>query len=60
MKKWEYKLINADSSPESRWENDLEKTINKLGADGWEAVGIITRGSSNSSTYVVLKREKTP
>ena len=41
------------------WELDLEKALNKLGADGWEVVsfpGYLLRGSVDG--YALLKRKK--
>lgn len=48
MQKWEYKIISQF----------LEEAFNKLGAEGWELVGIAMDGSLRDGEKAVFKRRK--
>jgi hypothetical protein len=52
-KKWEYKIETVGVTF-GNWQIDK---INKIGEDGWEAVGVFF-GSEKSQLYILLKREK--
>ena len=52
-RKWEY-LIETVGVTFGKWQVDK---INKLGEEGWEAVGVFF-GSKESQLYILLKREK--
>jgi len=53
IKKWEYKLETVGVTF-GNWQMDK---INKMGEEGWEAVGLFF-GSEKSQLYVMFKREK--
>ncbi len=60
MAKWEYKVI--DPGP-VRLRDKWEKTLNDLGAEGWEVVGpVASVNGANASVYsevgIILKRRK--
>ena len=40
---WEYKILNAGLGPEN------EEQLNKLGAEGWQLVSVLSAGSNNSA-----------
>lgn len=55
MEQWEYKVVYSKDTPKI-----LEQELNKLGAEGWEVVGIaeaIFNSCSNGSS-IILKRRK--
>jgi hypothetical protein len=52
-KKWEYKIETVGVTF-GNWQIDK---INKIGEEGWEAVGVFF-GSEKSQLYILLKREK--
>lgn len=41
--RWEYKLINKDTTGEARLTED---ELNALGKDGWELVGVVPLGDA--------------
>ncbi len=54
--RWEYQCVNADAHTE-----EVTGTLNKLGAQGWELVGMGSRGSmaggyGGVSSYLCAKR----
>lgn len=48
-RRWEYREF-------SMYLNDMDR-LNAYGDDGWEAVGVLHRGSAGSADYLLLKRE---
>lgn len=52
IRKWEY-IMEPVGVLAGKWQLDR---VNKLGDEGWEAVGLFF---SEKQTYVLLKREKT-
>ena len=53
MTKWEYKIARAESL------DDLEEEVNRLGLDGWEAIGAGNAGMGggwHGHKFVVMKR----
>ena len=52
-KRWEY-MIETVGVTFGKWQVDK---INKLGEEGWEAIGLFA-GGEKSQPYILLKREK--
>ena len=61
--KWEYKVVYVSHKPFAK---GMEDDLNKLGEDGWELVGTVSRiedrggnfGGMRSSAEVIFKRSK--
>lgn len=51
MKKWEYKVIEQDW----KFRGAIEKELNELGSQGWEAVATVTQEAS-IFFKIILKR----
>jgi hypothetical protein len=60
MKKYEYKLIQADYDDQSATLRNREAELNVLGNGGWELVCIIPLASMGRATRIAycLKRQK--
>tara|TARA_Y100001968_G_scaffold329620_1_gene379378 strand:+ start:2123 stop:2311 length:189 start_codon:yes stop_codon:yes gene_type:complete len=60
MTKWEYKVLSF-SQPYNNYATNLENTLNQLGAEGWETMGVGGSGSGGSHELqqmtIVLKRK---
>jgi hypothetical protein len=59
-KRWEYRLLPLKEAGELRKDSEASAPapLNRLGADGWEAVGItLKRGDLVAWPVVLLKRE---
>tara|TARA_B100000686_G_C16673215_1_gene907655 strand:- start:191 stop:367 length:177 start_codon:yes stop_codon:yes gene_type:complete len=55
MTKWEYKIIR-NGMQETRSFEEAEEFLNKLGQEGWEAVGGGTGGSSYGIHWIVVMK----
>ena len=59
MAKWEYKIVPLEEAGHIKKKSDGVDSdrLNKLGADGWEAVGLtLKRGDLVAWPVVLLKR----
>lgn len=57
MERWEYAIVDM-----SRIEKDVDK-LNRLGAEGWEAVGMVSTWGAREWRFVrpvVLMRRRVP
>ena len=55
MTKWEYKIIR-NGEPGTKSFTDAEEFLNKLGQEGWEAVGGGIGGSSYGTHWIVVMK----
>ena len=54
--KWEYMVFNGRGGSYER--EELNKTLNELGAQGWELVSTgLTYASNTGDLYLILKRK---
>ena len=65
MAKWEYKVLNVNRYYDRVLDCELlEKTLNVLGSNGWETMGVGGAGAGSNGgdkffySTIILKREK--
>ena len=63
MTKWEYKFVVLDFNLEPGNEQPLidlnETDLNRMGADGWEVVSVVSEGNStHPQSIALMKRMK--
>ncbi len=58
MDVWEYRAINIGGILKSVKTDELEASLNELGKEGWEAVGMTT--PENTGKVLVLLKRRVP
>lgn len=52
---WEYRVVSVGGGLRSPKDEDLEATLNELGEQGWEVVGVTNRESSYKLTLIAKR-----